>query len=90
MKSAVLFDLDGTLTNPREGITKCIRHALGAMGQPVPPEADLDAWIGPPLRSRFAEHLGSETLADEALGLYRKRFSSVGLYENKLYDDTVV
>ncbi len=80
--SAVLFDLDGTLTDPKEGITKSIQHALRALGRPVPPMEELLWTIGPPLRWNFVRLLGSEDLADEGVRLYRERFGTVGLFEN--------
>lgn len=89
MKPVVLFDLDGTLTNPRAGITACIRHALEALDRPVPGDDELDGWIGPPLLESFTQHIASPQLAAEALRLYRERFSTVGLYENELYPGIV-
>lgn len=85
----LLFDLDGTLTDPFPGITKCIQHALHSLVRP-PPEAESLRWcIGPPLKKSFATLLGSEdeTLADAALAKYRERFGMVGLFENAMYPD---
>jgi phosphoglycolate phosphatase len=85
----VLFDLDGTLTDPREGILGCINHALRSLGQPVPPEEVLERFIGPPLRSIFGELLGASSGGEQveaAVDLYRERFSSVGMFENLVYD----
>jgi phosphoglycolate phosphatase len=88
---AILFDLDGTLTDPREGITRSIAYALGRMGLEPPPLADLTFAIGPPLRRSLASLIGSE--ADEAiertLAFYRERFADVGLFENAVYDGIV-
>ena len=84
---AVLFDLDGTLTDPKPGITQCIAHALTGLGQ-APPDLDQLAWcIGPPLRGSFARLLVSDddALLDRAIALYRERFGAVGLFENALY-----
>lgn len=86
--ACVFFDLDGTLTDPAEGITRCICHALGILGLPAPPRSDLTRYIGPPLRHTFAELLGrnpDDAQVERAVGLYRERFSSVGLFENSLY-----
>jgi phosphoglycolate phosphatase len=85
----LLFDLDGTLTDPYEGITRCISHALLALGRPVPPQMNLQWCIGPPLKNSFAKLLASndDKLAEKALAIYRERFGSVGLYENELYED---
>lgn len=82
----VLFDLDGTLTNPKLGIVGCIRHALTALGRDPDDYPNLERFIGPPLLPTFAELLGNETEAPSALQLYRERFSSVGLYENEVYE----
>jgi phosphoglycolate phosphatase len=83
----LLFDLDGTLTDPFVGITACIRHALAALGRPVPLAGELRWCIGPPLKASLATLLGSGHAhrADEALARYRERFSTVGLFENEVY-----
>ena len=82
----ILFDLDGTLTDPKPGITRCIQHALSALGYPAPLEDELLWCIGPPLRGSFSRLLDSTDngLLDEALRLYRERFAEVGLFENTL------
>lgn len=83
----LLFDLDGALTDPFPGITKCIQYALVAIGRPQPSAESLRWCIGPPLRESFASLLGpdKEHLADVAVAKYRERFGSVGLFENNLY-----
>jgi phosphoglycolate phosphatase len=85
----ILFDLDGTLTDPFPGISACILHALEQLQVPAPVPGDLRNWIGPPLRQSFERHLarsgGGD--ADHALALYRDRFSTVGLFENAVYPD---
>jgi len=81
----VLFDLDGTLTDPFEGITNCIVYALETLGRLPPPATDLRWAIGPPLLGSMEELLGSRELAIEGLRVYRERFSSVGLFENGVY-----
>lgn len=82
----VLLDLDGTLTDPREGITRCIQHALRRLDQPVPEQEKLLHCIGPPLRESFVALLGGdESAADRAVDLYRERFGRIGLFENGLY-----
>jgi phosphoglycolate phosphatase len=89
--SAVLFDLDGTLTDPREGITRCIAHALERLGLEPPPLDELTFAIGPPLRASFARLLATdrrETI-ELAVSHYRERFADVGLFENALYDGIV-
>lgn len=84
----VLFDLDGTLTDPGEGITACFRYALERLGRACPPAEELARYIGPPIRPAFGEMLQSEDarLVEEAVAAYRERFATVGLYENRVYD----
>jgi len=84
----LLFDLDGTLTDPKTGITRCIQHALLELGH-EPPEADALEWcIGPPLVYSFARLMpGSDgQQIHQAVLLYRERYSAVGLYENRVYE----
>jgi phosphoglycolate phosphatase len=87
----VLFDLDGTLTEPFEGITRSIQYALTRLGAAVPTQAELALYIGPPLRRTFASLLDTTDteLVEEAMRLYRERFADVGLFENTLYDGIV-
>lgn len=82
----VLLDLDGTLTDPREGITRCIQHALERLDRPVPAQDEILGCIGPPLHASFVELLdGDGALAHRAVAFYRERFGEVGLYENIPY-----
>ncbi|KRR13559.1 HAD family hydrolase [Bradyrhizobium jicamae] len=84
---AIYFDLDGTLTDPKPGITRSIQYALQRLDHPTIPTADELTWcIGPPLRASFVRLLGSDHSADHAVSFYRERFSDVGLYENGVYD----
>jgi phosphoglycolate phosphatase len=84
---AIFFDLDGTLTDPKLGITRSIQYALQKLDHPTMPTEDELTWcIGPPLRASFVRLLGAETSADLAVSYYRERFSDVGLYENGVYD----
>jgi phosphoglycolate phosphatase len=84
--NTIFFDLDGTLTDPKPGITRSIRYALQRLGRPsIPSEDELTWCIGPPLRSSFVTLLGGDELADRAVSLYRERFSDIGLYENAAY-----
>jgi len=89
--SALLFDLDGTLTDPAEGITKCIKHALETIGEPAPEATDLLQFIGPPLYQTFQKLVGDpiDSKVSRALSAYRDRFRRVGMYENKLYGGVV-
>ena len=84
----VLFDLDGTLTDSRAGITACIRHALDRLGRACPDDDTLAAYIGPPLRGTFSTLLGTtdSALIETALSHYRARYDETGLYENRVYD----
>ena len=85
-RSALLIDLDGTLTDPFEGIVGCFRMALEALGRNPPPAAELTWIIGPPLRGCFAEFLGAQGDPEEALKAYRSRYATVGLFEAVVYD----
>jgi phosphoglycolate phosphatase len=84
MPGSILFDLDGTLTDPFVGITSSIQHALRQMGQEPPPSEELRRYIGPPLQTNFMEILGDEAMAIEAVGFYRQRYGEVGKFENEL------
>lgn len=87
MYQYILFDLDGTLTDPKIGITSCVQYALRAYGIEEPDLDKLEPFIGPPLRGSFMEFYGfSEEQAEEAIAKYRERFSTVGLFENEIYD----
>ncbi|MGO4716238.1 HAD family hydrolase [Bradyrhizobium sp. 2TAF24] len=81
----VFFDLDGTLTDPKPGITRSIQYALRRLDRAVPSEDDLTWCIGPPLRASFVKLLGGEEFADRGVELYRERFADTGLYENAVY-----
>ncbi len=83
----IFFDLDGTLTDPGVGITRCLQHALEKMGRKLPPGFDLKRCVGPPLQESFAELLGThdEVVLLEAIRFYRERFEAVGMFENEVY-----
>jgi phosphoglycolate phosphatase len=83
----VLFDLDGTLTDPGEGITRCIQFALEKLNCEVPAQSELEIYIGPPLRSTFSSILKTPDaeLVEAAVGFYRERFSTAGIFENEVY-----
>jgi phosphoglycolate phosphatase len=83
----VLFDLDGTLTDPKDGITRCIQFSLGRLGRDAPSSDELLWCIGPPLRQSFSCLLENhdKRLLDLALQYYRERFSEIGIYENFVY-----
>jgi phosphoglycolate phosphatase len=84
----ILFDLDGTLSDPKVGITKSVQYALHKMDIV---ESDLDklkCFIGPPLQVSFAEYYNfDEVQIPKAIGLYRERFKEKGMYENELYSN---
>ena len=83
----VLFDLDGTLTDPREGITRSIQYGLSKMGIDEPDLTKLEHFIGPPLLQAFMATYGfDEAKAWEAMGFYRERFAVTGLYENEVFE----
>ncbi|MDP1827863.1 MAG: HAD hydrolase-like protein [Archangium sp.] len=89
MRPNQLWDLDGTLTDPRTGITRCFQHALRSAGLPVPPEDELLWIIGPPLQDSFAKLLpgASEAEVWRLVTTYRERYATVGIFENTLYAD---
>lgn len=84
---ALLFDLDGTLTDPKPGIVGCLRFALDQLGVSCPSDDVLTNFIGPPLRATFALLLDTSdgSQIEEAIRLYRQRFAATGLYENQVY-----
>lgn len=83
----LLFDLDGTLTDSAEGILRCVQYALEQCGTPEPDAEKLRPFIGPPLLDSFQEFCGMPPArAAFAVEQYRKRFSTVGLLENAVYD----
>jgi len=87
----VLFDLDGTLTDPKEGIVACFRHALDSLGVNPPPAGGLERLIGPPLVESFSNLLGpgGKDRVEQAVRLYRERFAARGLFENSVYPGIV-
>lgn len=86
MYQTILFDLDGTLTDPGLGITNSVMYALGQMGYPVPERKALYKFIGPPLHDSFREYYGmTGEEAEEAVRQYRVWFAEKGLFENEVY-----
>lgn len=83
----LFLDLDGTLTDPAPGIAACFVHSARALGHGALTEADVRRHIGPPIREAFAEILGTRDVEriEEAVRIYRERFSTVGLFENAVY-----
>ena len=81
-----MFDLDGTLTDPKEGITKSVRHALNHYGIQVDDLDNLTPFIGPPLTDSYKKYYGfSDVQAWEGVLVYREYFSERGWHENKEY-----
>ena len=86
MFSVILFDLDGTLTDPEEGITRCVQYALEQMGLGTWERSWLRCFIGPPLKEQFMGFCGiSEEQADLAVEKYRERYRDTGIFENRAY-----
>ena len=82
-----LFDLDGTLTDPKVGITKSVAYALNSFGIHIADLDDLTRFIGPPLRDSFQDFYNfTEAQAEEAVSKYREYFSVTGIFENTLYN----
>lgn len=83
---AALFDLDGTLTDPGEGITNSVAYALRELGITPPERKELYKFIGPPLAASFREfNQMTEAEANEAVRLYRVYFGEKGIFENRVY-----
>lgn len=85
----VLFDLDGTLTDPATGIVDSFRHALTAVGHPADDDVDLRWMIGPPIRDNFSTYGLPEHLHDDAVVAFRDRHTAVGLYDVALHPGIV-
>lgn len=84
MYQYVFFDLDGTLTDSKEGVLECVRYAIEAMGRPVPQGPDLLKFIGPPLQDSFVRYCGlSQEESQEALRLFREQYVPVGQFKNR-------
>ena len=79
-KDKILFDLDGTIINPSEGIFKSVRYSLMRMDWMTPSEKVLKSFIGPPLLDSYIGLGMTEEQAEEAIGHYRKLYSKEGLY----------
>jgi phosphoglycolate phosphatase len=83
----LLFDLDGTLTDPAEGITNSVAYALNKFGINVEDKRTLYKFIGPPLVDAFSEYYGfSKEDSEKATAFYRETFRVTGLYQNMVYD----
>lgn len=90
MIKTILIDLDGTLTDPKVGITSSARYGLNKVGHPIAETENIDWIIGPPLKASLAKLLNvdvNDDLAEQALLGYRERFAVTGLFENHLFED---
>lgn len=86
MYKYILFDLDGTLTDPAEGITNSVAYALDKFGITVEDKTQLNVFIGPPLVDSFMNYYGlSEEDANRAVTYYREYFKPKGIFQNKMY-----
>ena len=86
MYKAILFDLDGTLTESGEGITKSVQYALDKIGKPEENLENLKVFVGPPLLEQFMKYAKiDEETARRAVAYYRERYADVGIYENQVY-----
>lgn len=82
----ILFDLDGTLSDPKVGICTSVQYALNKMGIEAPDIDELEPFIGPPLRDSFMEYYNmTAEEAEQAITYYRERFSTIGKFENEIY-----
>ena len=84
-KKSTLFDLDGTLTDSGEGIINCAALALKHFGLPVPDRKAMGVFVGPPLRDTFLKFGVRPEQVEEALAVYRSRYTTVGKFENTPY-----
>ena len=89
--NTVIFDLDGTISDPAKGITRSINHALTKLGYQAHPEEKLLQYIGPHLNITFSELAGivDKATLSQAIEFYRERYISIGYKENHLYDGIV-
>lgn len=84
MYQYILFDLDGTLTDSKEGVLESVQYAITAMGRPLPEPQDLLKFIGPPLQDSFMQYCGfSQEEAREGLRLFREQYIPVGQFKNR-------
>lgn len=86
MSQVILFDLDGTLTESGEGIINCVQYALEKLGKKEEHPENLQCFIGPPLKEQFMKYAGlGEEEREKAVVYYRERYTTTGIFENRLY-----
>lgn len=85
MAKTILFDLDGTLTDSGEGILNCVELALRHFNLPIPDRQTLRVFVGPPLHETFLKFGVAEENVEEAVAVFRSRYTTVGKFENTPY-----
>lgn len=86
--NTILFDLDGTLTDPKLGITKSVQYALKHFGIIETNLSNLERFIGPPLQESFYEFYNfDDKMIEVAIETYREYFATVGIFENIIYKE---
>ncbi|MGM9603662.1 MAG: HAD hydrolase-like protein [Faecousia sp.] len=85
VEKAILFDLDGTLTDSGEGIINCARMTLERFGLPVPSREEMRVFVGPPLGDTFVKFGVPPERTQEAIDIFRSRYVPIGKYENHPY-----
>lgn len=84
MYQYIFFDLDGTLTDSKDGVLECVRYAIETLGRALPDDGDLLKFIGPPLQESFREYCGfSREESQRALRLFQERYVSEGQFKNR-------
>ncbi len=86
MPTKLFFDLDGTLTDSKPGMVRCVRYAFDRMNMTAPDESVIASLIGPPFHETLGPLFGSEEKGEQALAFYRERFADKGWRENSVYD----
>lgn len=85
MEKTIIFDLDGTLTDSGEGIINCATLALKHFGLPIPTKEEMRVFVGPPLHKTLVEFGVPEDKTEEAIAVFRSRYTTVGILENVPY-----
>lgn len=85
MAKTIIFDLDGTLTDSAEGITNSVKLVMSHFNIPIPSMDVLRTFVGPPLHDMFVKHGIPEDRVEEAITVFRSRYTTIGKYENTPY-----